>query len=287
MNFKKYYNNIDTPFAVFVLAPTKNGKWAATTRAADRGEGGKIGLPGGKVDHDETPVSAAIREAEEEGWRVVNIENEPSHKAIIDGNPVWWFKAEAAEMLDSYKEKGRITPIEVELRDIANSGYGNEWVLKKLEEKYQFNIVDDSSGNFYNYTFRSKYFDYDVGFELSEPYGWEMSFGIIKDGDIDTRVITNQPDDVMEVLDTIFDDILKDFIRKELDNDDELNIILAPQRVEGESHDSDPFQSKRGKLYIRIIQRIIKKDPFYNDKSVSFELSKFSPKSIIMKIMKK
>ena len=57
MSFKDFYNNQERPFAVFVLAPTDGG-YAVTTRATDRGEGGRIGLPGGKVDPGEDPVDA-------------------------------------------------------------------------------------------------------------------------------------------------------------------------------------------------------------------------------------
>ena len=41
------------PFAVFAIIEVEPGKYAATTRAKDRGEEDKIGLPGGKVDPGE------------------------------------------------------------------------------------------------------------------------------------------------------------------------------------------------------------------------------------------
>ncbi|MBC8436969.1 NUDIX hydrolase [bacterium] len=58
-----------TPFAAFILAPASTNpmEYAATTRAADRGESGKIGLPGGKVDPRESGEDAVRRESMEEG----------------------------------------------------------------------------------------------------------------------------------------------------------------------------------------------------------------------------
>jgi hypothetical protein len=44
----------------------------------------------------------------------------------VDGKPVQWFVAETAAMLDSYKEKGRITPVRASKSAVAASGYGNE-----------------------------------------------------------------------------------------------------------------------------------------------------------------
>jgi len=143
MNFKEYlkeqsYINAtqnqtleeQQPFAVFVVAPYQDG-YAATTRAKDRGESGRIGLPGGKIDPGENPVEAAVRESEEEGWQVLNINPIPIHKAIVEGKMVWWFRADSAQPLTEYKEKYRgIIPIKVDLQTIANSGYGNEFLGK-------------------------------------------------------------------------------------------------------------------------------------------------------------
>lgn len=97
-------------FAVFVIAPVAGG-FAATTRAADRGESGKIGLPGGKVDPGESPVGAAIRESYEEGWDVVGVDDEPVFETTVEGKTVQWFKAAGARKLKEYKEKHRIEAI--------------------------------------------------------------------------------------------------------------------------------------------------------------------------------
>jgi hypothetical protein len=128
------------PFAVFVVAPVDGGGYAATTRAADRGETGRIGLPGGKVDPGEAPVDALVRECAEEGWTIAGVESEPAHMAEVDGKPVWWYRARSANMLKDFKEKGRITPVAKPLSQIAESGYGNEWLrdpdMKTLVDRF-------------------------------------------------------------------------------------------------------------------------------------------------------
>lgn len=122
-----YSKSTNTPFAVFVLAEVEPGLYAATTRAADRGELGRIGLPGGKVDPGESPEDAAIRESAEEGFKVQG----PLtliHEDFVDGKLIWWYRALSAKKLKSFKEQGRIKPILVPLKDIAESGYGNEFL---------------------------------------------------------------------------------------------------------------------------------------------------------------
>ena len=129
------------PFAVFIFAQLPDGSWAATTRAADRGEAGRIGLPGGKVDAGEDPRAAALREAREEGWA---IEARPSdlvlvHEAMVEGHPVAWFAAPRGARvvcLDDYKEVGRIRPIRIDLDAIAASGYGNDKAVAALQEAH-------------------------------------------------------------------------------------------------------------------------------------------------------
>lgn len=120
-------NKTQHPFAVFVVAQVAGGLYAATTRAKDRGEAGRIGLPGGKVDPGESPEQAAIREAAEEGWRITGPLRK-IHEGIVEGRLVWWFAAPRAEVLVVYKEQGRITPVEATLEEIASSGYGNEFL---------------------------------------------------------------------------------------------------------------------------------------------------------------
>lgn len=123
--FKEWMEDLeDQPFAVFVLAPVDGG-FAATTRPADRGETGRIGLPGGKVDAGEDPVMAAKREAFEEGWDITIIDEKPFHKQLVEGKMVWWFKGFQPKMLSNFKESGRIIPIVATKEQISQSGYGN------------------------------------------------------------------------------------------------------------------------------------------------------------------
>lgn len=118
-------NAEESPFAVFVVAYTGDG-YAATTRPLDRGEEGKIGLPGGKVDPGESPLEAAKRECTEEGWSIKIINPEPIHKQMLNGKMIWWYRGVSPKMLSTYKEMHRITPIVATKQDIINSGNGNE-----------------------------------------------------------------------------------------------------------------------------------------------------------------
>lgn len=123
-------SEIESPFAVFLVGNVKGRKdlFAATTRAKDRGESGKIGLPGGKVDIGETPIEAVKREAYEEGWKTTSEIIGPIHKSMVEGKMIWWFKTTDLEKLQSYKEDHRILNIERTLEEISKSGYGNEFL---------------------------------------------------------------------------------------------------------------------------------------------------------------
>lgn len=116
-----------TVFAAFAIVRTPSGHIAMTTRAADRGEAGRYGLPGGKIDPGETAEEAARREAREEGWMV------PASAAAtivstqaVEDNIVQWVKFDGtATMLTEFKEKNRIKPVTGTLFDVSHSGYGN------------------------------------------------------------------------------------------------------------------------------------------------------------------
>ena len=124
------------PFAVFIAALTEDGQWAATTRAADRGEQGKIGLPGGKVDPGEHPLDAAIREAAEEGWYIAPNSLDTIHEQYVDGNRVTYFASnQPAVQLEDWKEKGRIQPVTASYDDLVLSGYGNVNAMPKARLK--------------------------------------------------------------------------------------------------------------------------------------------------------
>lgn len=119
-------------FAVFAVCPVDiDGqlKIAVTTR--DGKDTGRIGLPGGKVDAGEHPRDALLRECAEEGFKFrLPVEAEPIHQAVVDGKLVGWFAAYDPVMLSHYKEQTRgITPGFADFVAVANSGYGNEWLL--------------------------------------------------------------------------------------------------------------------------------------------------------------
>lgn len=127
------------PFAVFAIVEVKGG-YAATTRAKDRGEEGKIGLPGGKVDPGEKPEVAVIREASEEGWSIKKVTGIAASR-MVDGKPVVWYFATGATPLKDYPEcytdhgagpklpEPRVKPVVASKVDIANSGYGNDFII--------------------------------------------------------------------------------------------------------------------------------------------------------------
>lgn len=105
---------------------------AATTRVD-----GRLGLPGGKVEIDEEPLAAALREAAEEGWFVFF---PPSatwvrYVAEVEGRPVAWFFSPqaAASPLAAWKEAPRgISPITVPAAELAAAGFGNRDALRAL-----------------------------------------------------------------------------------------------------------------------------------------------------------
>jgi predicted NUDIX family NTP pyrophosphohydrolase len=108
-------------FAAFVVAKANRNEFCATTR-----DGGKIGLPGGKVEGDELPWVAAQREAKEEGWIVQVLSELPIHQQEVDGKLVQWFAATKIKKLQTFKEKGRIRPITANIQKVMASGMGNE-----------------------------------------------------------------------------------------------------------------------------------------------------------------
>jgi ADP-ribose pyrophosphatase YjhB (NUDIX family) len=131
--------------AAFILAPT-NGGIAATTRAADRGEAGRIGLPGGKAEAGESPLQAALREAREEGWEITRPHPEPIQVMVnpdfAPGYVIYWYVAARARRRDEYKEQGRITPIVVGADDVIKSGYGNDRLPAGLLQSLTYAFAD-------------------------------------------------------------------------------------------------------------------------------------------------
>lgn len=92
-------------FAVFVVAADCDGLIAVTTRP--KGKSSPYGFPGGKVEPGETLSQAALREAEEEGWRVRLKSDEPFYTDVVKGRKVAWFAADILEKLSDYKEAHR------------------------------------------------------------------------------------------------------------------------------------------------------------------------------------
>jgi hypothetical protein len=134
---KEMENKIKTTYAVFAVIKLENNKYAATTRAADTGEIGKIGLPGGKVDPGESDIDALQRECMEEGWKIsdkIAIEKYPTQtkymtiKGFEYPRMIKWYEVDSFSVrkLTDYKEKHRISPIVATKEQILNSGYGNE-----------------------------------------------------------------------------------------------------------------------------------------------------------------
>lgn len=112
-----------TVFAAFAVVRDGDHIWA-TTRPS-----GGIGLPGGKVDMGESPCQCALRESAEEGLHLLG-SGTLIHEAIVDGAVVQWFAFDGATPLDTWKEQHRgIKPVLVPVIDIANSGFGNEFLM--------------------------------------------------------------------------------------------------------------------------------------------------------------
>lgn len=143
--YRKYFNineevehDIKQSYAVFALIKLDENQYAGTTRAADRNESGRVGLPGGKVDPGESDIEALIRECEEEGWKITSYteleRSIPIYKETIRvvgyNYPrfIRWYKVDSkyVEKLTDYKEKHRIKPITLTKDQLLKSGYGNQ-----------------------------------------------------------------------------------------------------------------------------------------------------------------
>lgn len=129
--------HIEIPYAVFVFAPSSDGLFAATTRP---GLKNVYGLPGGKIDKadhgstlQETLLNAIIREAKEEGWKLINVNTDIVYFCYWENKKTVWVTAERAIKLSHYKEKHRIQPIELPLHAIAPH-YNNNNAIKGYEK---------------------------------------------------------------------------------------------------------------------------------------------------------
>lgn len=135
------------------------------------------------------------------------------------------------------------------------------------------------------YRFHTSKYEYEVAFE-NTSHGWEMIFGVLINGEIDTTIVVDEPGEIRELLDTIFANILVDFIKLSLSYEGTFNILLAPQLMKGESSSLNPFERKRGRLYVRKIKETIANNSFFKGLEINFKLSKFYPPCIVMGIRK-
>lgn len=134
----------ENAYAAFVVVKLPDGKIAATTRPYEKSEQKKIGLPGGKVEKNESPIDAAYRESEEEGWKVSKITKIIASK-MVDGRPIVYYEGINAKKLKTYKEKNNnIIPISVSVEKISQTGYGNSFI-KDMYNDTKKEDVDEQS----------------------------------------------------------------------------------------------------------------------------------------------
>lgn len=131
-------------FAVFVVAANRKGQVAVTTRPA--GKSSPYGFPGGKVEPGETLAEAAIREAEEEGWRVSLRSDKPFYTDTVKGRLVAWFAGDIVEKLADYKEahRGLKTFLACPAWTCC-TGYKNDLAIEKFLELYPLRELESES----------------------------------------------------------------------------------------------------------------------------------------------
>lgn len=121
---------MDNIFAVFVIAVDEQGMVAMTTRP--KGKSGSHGLPGGKVDPGESLVDAVIREAEEEGWEISLLSDQPFYVDNVKDRKVAWFHGTIVQQLTYYKEVERgIKTLRAPLDWVAQTGYKNDLAVMR------------------------------------------------------------------------------------------------------------------------------------------------------------
>ena len=119
-------------FATFAVVFENDKVWC-TTR-----EDGTIGLPGGKVDPNETSMRACIRECSEEGLLINDAIGKIVKTDVVSDKPVVWYQFESATALTEYKEKYRgIKAVLVSIEDLiaSNPYFKNDFLLELYESK--------------------------------------------------------------------------------------------------------------------------------------------------------
>ena len=125
--------------AVFAIAHFGDGQIAVTTRPDHKESGILFGLPGGKVDNNESHIKALSRECSEEGWGgSLSIDSDPFYSIDYEGILCHWYVVDMRDsfvrMLVDYKDKHRgIIPAIVHYKSLF--GLHNEIVLENYFKK--------------------------------------------------------------------------------------------------------------------------------------------------------
>jgi 8-oxo-dGTP pyrophosphatase MutT (NUDIX family) len=128
------YDGLLRPWAVVLLAPIRDipELFAGVTRPVERLRKLDMqpprttrlySLPGGKLEFEELPRDAMLRELAEEGWGVKGLSQKPFY--VVDTAPelnelgsIWAYKADCAWPLDWYPDDQRIAPVALTSADI-------------------------------------------------------------------------------------------------------------------------------------------------------------------------
>lgn len=112
-------------FASFSVVRSGDFVWCVTRDGQDIG---KFGLPGGKLEEGEDPLSGAIRETLEEGL-ILYGKGTLIKEGYVDGNLIHWYEFPSCTKLNSYKEQYRgIIPVLVHKSYFEHSEYGNKFL---------------------------------------------------------------------------------------------------------------------------------------------------------------
>ncbi|MDD5150172.1 MAG: NUDIX hydrolase [Flavobacterium sp.] len=105
---------------------------------------GRISLPGGKVEENETLLDALLRECEEEGWKIISLRVDPIYiKTDETGYETHWFYIHKIERLEEYKDKSRnlfpfVTDIDTLIR--CSPGFNNDFLVRFIDDLFSGTI---------------------------------------------------------------------------------------------------------------------------------------------------